>query len=522
MGRTTQSSSRASGPARPPFRSLGSDTVTAVLVLLACVFAVLFLLAGTLYLNSRTELQNAQGDVTRLEEQLTQVQEKAKSALARYKSIADLEAYKADLDAKVHAERALLPRFKSLVEMETHRAELTKTVEELRSTKAHMQEQVSAQEAAMARLKAEAEAVEDQLNMHSFGFYRPRYGFEDSERYMHQLADVRDRQKVMVKSEAATQCPTEWTVDGSAAKGRKMIKEHSQLMLRAFNGECDAAIGQVKYNNVNNIEARLNRSHEAINKTGASNKLWITQDYLKLKLEELYLVHEHREKVQEERDEQRRIREQMREEERAQREIENAKKQAEAEEANKGRALERAKRELSEAEAEGKQVDRLQGIVDRLEAELKDALERKAKAIARAQLTRSGHIYVLSNIGSFGEGVYKIGMTRRLDPLERVYELGDASVPFRYDVHAMIYSEDAPALENKLHDYFKSRRVNMANPRREFFRVSLNEIQLAVQANFGTVTFVTVPEAEEYRKTISMIEALGIAKEAPSIEFAEI
>ncbi len=494
--------------------------MTALLVVLTCIFGFLFFLAGTLYLNSRTELQNAERDTTRLEEELKQVQEKASSALARYKGIADLEAYKADLDAKVHAERALLPKFKSLVEMENHRSELTKTVEDLRRTEAHIHEEASAQEMTLARLKTQAEAVEDQLNMQSFGFYRPRYGFENSERYMHQLTDVRDRQKVMVKSDLATECPTEWTVEGSAAKGRKMIKEHSQLMLRAFNGECDAAIGQVKYNNVNNLETRITRSFELINKTGASNKLWITQDYLKLKLEELYLVHEHREKVQEEREEQHRIKEQMREEERALREIENAKKQAETDEANKGKALAKAKQEL--AEANGKQVDRLQAIVDRLEAELKDALDRKAKAIARAQLTRSGHIYVLSNLGSFGKDVYKIGMTRRLEPLERVYELGDASVPFRYDVHAMIYSENAPALETTLHNSFKAKRVNMANPRREFFRVTLQEIQNAVEAHFGVVTFVTVPEAEEYRKTLSMIEANGSEKEAESIEFAEI
>jgi hypothetical protein len=239
-----------------------------------------------------------------------------------------------------------------------------------------------------------------------------------------------------------------------------------------------------------------------------------------LKLEELYLVHEHREKVQAEREEQHRIKEQMREEERALREIENAKKQAELDEASKGKALETAKLQL--ADAEGHQVGRLQAIVDRLEAELKDALERKAKAIARAQLTRSGHIYVLSNIGSFGEGVYKIGMTRRLDPLERVRELGDASVPFGYDVHAIIYSEDAPALENKLHAHFRSKRVNMANARREFFKATLEEIRQAVEAHFGIVTFVTVPEAEEYRKTVSMIEALGLAKEPQSIEFAEV
>ena len=139
----------------------------------------------------------------------------------------------------------------------------------------------------------------------------------------------------------------------------------------------------------------------------------------------------------------------------------------------------------------------------RLETELKEALDRKAKAIARAQLTKSGHVYVLSNVGSFGEGVYKIGMTRRLDPLERVDELGDASVPFPFDVHAIIFSADAPGLENKLHRVFAERRVNLVNARKEYFRVTLDEIRVEVEKLHRLVTFVLVPPAEEFRKTLA-------------------
>jgi hypothetical protein len=208
--------------------------------------------------------------------------------------------------------------------------------------------------------------------------------------------------------------------------------------------------------------------------------------------------------VQAEREEQRRIKQQMREEEKAQREIDKAKKEAEKDELSRREAVERARKEL--AQARGDQTDRLQALVDRLENELKEAIERKAKAISRAQLTRSGHVYVLSNIGSFGEGVYKIGMTRRFEPLERVKELGDASVPFQYDVHAIIYSEDAPSLEHALHQRFDSRRVNLANTRREFFRVSLDEVRSAVKDHYGEVTFRLTPEAEEYRRTVAMRE----------------
>ena len=113
-------------------------------------------------------------------------------------------------------------------------------------------------------------------------------------------------------------------------------------------------------------------------------------------------------------------------------------------------------------------------------------------------------MYILSNVGAFGDGVYKIGMTRRLEPLERVKELGGAPVPFPFDVHAMIYGEDAPALECKLHQHFASRRINLVNLRREFFRVSLDEIRAAVAHHFGHVTFVTVPQAAEYRQTLAL------------------
>jgi hypothetical protein len=482
---------------RSAFLSGGTIMLTALFALLAFIFAVLFGLAVALIFHTRGEVQAAKQETARVEQQ-------AQVDLARYKGIADLEKYKADLETKLNSWRSILPKFQSLGEMEQHRAQLANTIAQYSQASTQWQERITWQESALAQLVAQTQAVEETLEMQSFGFYRPKYDFEDSERYSRQLTIVRDQQKALVKSEKATHCPQQWTVDGSAAKGRKMVNEQAKLMLRAFNGECDAAIAKVKYDNVSKLETRINRSFEAINKLGESKQLWLTREYLNAKLQELYLVHEHREKVQQEREEQRRIMEQMREEEKALREIEKAKRDAEQEETVRTKALEKARQEL--VASEGKQTDRLKAIVDKLEAELKEALERKAKAIARAQLTRSGHVYVLSNIGAFGEGVYKIGMTRRFEPLERVKELGDASVPFPYDVHAMIYCEDAPTLENALHNHFASRRLNLANMRREFFRVTLDEVHEAVTVKFGEVTFRTHPEAEEYRRSNSIRE----------------
>ena len=187
------------------------------------------------------------------------------------------------------------------------------------------------------------------------------------------------------------------------------------------------------------------------------------------------------------------------------------KREARRKEDAKQRALEEARQQM--AEEHGKHNEKLAALVAKLELELKDAIDRKAKAIARAQLTKSGHVYVLSNIGTMGEGVFKIGMTRRFEPLERVKELGDASVPFPFDVHAIIYCEDAPALENALHKKFEARRVNLVNLRREYFHVTLQEIQDAVADIHGLVTFRLEAEAEQYRTTVAMRKtvAAGVA-----------
>lgn len=378
---------------------------------------------------------------------------------------------------------------------------------QLQQQAAALQQQVSGYQQRIEALQRELLAIEETSEFQSFGFYQAHYGFDLSEKYTQQLKINRDQQKALIKNGQATYCGREWAVDGSLQKGKEAVKQHSKLMLRAFNGECDAAIAKTKYNNVTRLEKRVEKSCEAINKLGHAKLIYITRPYYDLKLAELRLVHEHREKVQEEKEEQQRIKEQMREEMKAQKEIEKATANAEKEEALHQKALDKARKEL--AESTDKQHEKLEALVTKLERELSEAIDRKAKAIARAQLTKSGHVYVLSNIGSFGESFYKIGMTRRFEPLDRVHELGGASVPFRFDVHAMIYSENATALEHKLHKEFAEKRVNRVNHRREYFRVSLNEIRQAVAKHHGIVTFVTEPIAEEYRKTLAMEQEFG-------------
>jgi hypothetical protein len=229
----------------------------------------------------------------------------------------------------------------------------------------------------------------------------------------------------------------------------------------------------------------------------------VTPGYLEARLTELRLAHEYQEKRYAEREGQRKIREQIREEEKAQRDFEKAREEAEKEEARYQKALEKARQEADAAT--GAHLSKLTEQIASFEAKLDQARKVKDRAIARAQLTKSGFVYVISNIGSFGEKVFKIGMTRRMEPMERVQELGDASVPFPFDLHAMLYSDNAPELEGGLHELFENRRVNMVNARKEFYRdVELSEIEEFVRKRGLSAQFVTLPEAKEYRETLSI------------------
>lgn len=357
----------------------------------------------------------------------------------------------------------------------------------------------------LVTLRTEVRGLDEEATLQSFGFYTPHYAFPEASRYQQELDSTRSVQSRMISDKTAAICDTQWQVGGSAREGQKMVGQYLRLMLRAFNGESDAAIAKVKYNNVLVMENRIRKAAEAINKLGGVMQCRLEPRYVALKLQELYLVHEYQEKVFAEKEEQRRIREQMREEEIALREFEKAQREAEKEEQRFAEALERARAEVEGAA--GAKQEKLRLKIEELERRLTEAHDRKERAVARAQMTRSGHVYVISNIGSFGEHVYKIGMTRRLDPMDRIRELGDASVPFQFDVHAIIYADDAPALENLLHRRFGGRRINRVNERKEFFRVSIDEIADAVRENHGEIELTRLAEAEEFRKTIALLQA---------------
>ena len=365
------------------------------------------------------------------------------------------------------------------------------------------------------KLIREISLLDDQVEDLSYGLYEPHFSFDTSERYKIEIQNVRTRQKEMVRSKNAATCSQEWVVAGSKSEGTKMTNRTIKLMLRAFNNECDAAVLKVSWNNVQKMRERVTKAYEAINKLGDPVAIKINPAFLEMKLKEISLAHEYQEKLQAEKEEQRRIREQMREEEKVRREIEKAMQDAIKEEQAYNKALELARHEMESAH--GERLEKLKTQMSLLEEKLKEAEEKGRRAQSMAERTKSGHVYVISNIGSFGKDVYKIGLTRRLEPEVRVKELGDASVPFAFDIHAMMYSEDAPALENEFHKHFSSKQVNRVNPRKEFFGVSLYEIEKYAAANGLKTEFTKIAEAKEYRETMSILSANNKEQQAKEL-----
>lgn len=275
-----------------------------------------------------------------------------------------------------------------------------------------------------------------------------------------------------------------------------------RFVIDAFNGRVDGILSRTRNDNFGTLAQEIRDAFALVNINGeAFRNARVLETYLDARLAELKWAVAAQELRLREREEQRRIQEQIREEEKARREAERAMKEAEKEEGLLQKALEKARAEVESASADERA--RFQQRVDELNQKLAEAEAKNQRAKSMAQQTRAGNVYVISNVGSFGEDVLKIGMTRRLDPMDRIYELGDASVPFDFDVHAMITTDDAPTLERELHSAFDSKRVNRVNLRKEFFRVGVHELRDFVASRGLTASFTMAAEAREYRETLA-------------------
>lgn len=344
--------------------------------------------------------------------------------------------------------------------------------------------------------------LDEEILLESFALYKPKYSFLASNDYKNKLDFIRNNQKQLIKHGHAVEANENWTVNNSKVEGRKMVNDMKKLLLRSFNNECDYCVDNVKFNNIEASENRIEKSYEALNKLGRIMDARITDNYKKLKYEEFYLAFEYQQKKQDEKEEQKKAREELREQQKLEQEIRQAREKI---------AKEKKHFHLAIKELESKLVDSKNEIErENIEQKLNEVmnqyaeLEKEEKVVDyREQNAKAGYVYIISNLGAFGNNVYKIGMTRRLEPMDRIDELSDASVPFSFDVHALIFSENAPDLESKLHEHFYNNRINKINSRKEFFSADIHEIETVVKKNYDKVVdILKEAPAEQYRESL--------------------
>lgn len=453
--------------------------------------------------------------VKRLSEALSKEKEKVTLATTRIKEYEEKYSQVFDIEAECAIVKSALEVEKAEIESKTKQKldELESQKEQLIRERTSIEDQIANLRIDYKSKKNTYDALSKQIAIFSedvelieLGFYEPKFDFDASETFKEEIKKCKERQKALLRehsSSGAIYCYRDWTVDGSRTEGKKMTYKGIRLTARAFNNECEAAIANCTWKNVSKMEERIRKAFSAINKLNESNAISITERYLKEKIQELQLTYEYHEKKQREKEEQAEIKAQMREEARVEAEIKKAEADAIKEEKRYQKALDAARQELEKA-SDGMKSE-LEAKIAQLQSDLSEAEQKHQRAQSMAAQTKRGHVYIISNIGSFGEEVYKIGMTRRLEPMDRVKELGDASVPFTFDVHAMIHTDDAPTLEKSLHDQFDNRRLNMVNRRKEFFNVSLSEIKRVVHEFTGdSVEFVETAVAKDYFETQSM------------------
>ncbi len=314
-----------------------------------------------------------------------------------------------------------------------------------------------------------------------------------------ELRTARELTKAMIRNNTAATCDYVETNRRETAVN---------FVIDAFNGKVDTILSRVKSDNAGTLMQEVNDAFTLVNYNGkAFRDARITEAYLQARLNELRwasVVHQLR---LEEREEQRRIKEQLREEEKARRDYERAIKEAAKQEDMLRKAMEKAKQQMEKATDEQRVKYEMQ--LQELSERLKEAEERNKRALSMAQQTKRGHVYIISNVGSFGENIYKIGLTRRLDPIDRIRELGDSSVPFEFDVHALIFSEDAPSLESQLHKHFLFMQMNKVNHRKEFFRADITHIRQEVEDLGLEAEWTMTAKAREYYETLAIEKAFA-------------
>jgi len=497
------------------------------------ISVILLLLSIFLFIERSKKLKKRKNEIEYMKKQI--------DALSRWKTILDAEAKAAEIIADAETKAAAMTaeatsKYTSEIQNIDSQKSLAMQESEAMKVKANNTLFIATKEAdriirnaedeakkiagdaytAMnkaAEFEQTAKAMKNIIEGYGNQYLKPVYSLLDdlAEDYAHtepgdKLKAVRQYTQMLIKTKDAATCNYVETIRKETA---------INFVLDAFNGKVDSILSKVKKDNFGTLERKIFDAFRVVNHNGTPFKnAAITQRYLDARLAELKWAVVVNELKWQEQEEQRRIREQIRAEEKARREYEKAMRDAQKEEEVNQKAMAKVRAEMEKANVD--QHDKYEEKLLELEAKLKEAEEKNQRALSMAQQTKSGNVYIISNIGSFGENVYKIGLTRRLEPLDRVKELGDASVPFSFDVHAMIYSENAPKLETQLHRTFIEMQMNKVNPRKEFFRVTLADIKTEIEKLGLQTKWTMVAEATEYR------ESLAIEKEITSDETKHI
>lgn len=350
-------------------------------------------------------------------------------------------------------------------------------------------------------MKAEVNDLDSDSEMSEYGLYNPHYEFENSWQYKDSLKKLRHWQRNAVRNKTAVTYENDWTINGSRTLGRRDTRYNIKAILRGFNDECTYAIKKVRYSNYKRIEKRIRKSFEQYNKIYSIKNISITYQYLDSKLKELKLAFEYKCKKEDEREELREERQKKHEQKELVKETKKKLKPIHKDITQYTNAINELKTKINSTNDN-------QGLINeisKLKEQIKDKTNKAHQLNHNVYNAQAGYVYIISNIGSFGKNIFKIGVTRRIDPNKRIQELSSASVPFKFDVHAFIFSTHAFDLETALHHHFHKQRVNLVNNHKEFFRISLADIKNELKKYKNvTVDFNEYPEADEYRQTVKV------------------
>ncbi|MEU4743059.1 DUF4041 domain-containing protein [Actinosynnema sp. NPDC023658] len=421
--------------------------------------------------------------ITELEQVVAGLQAQLGQANGHLAAIGGLEH--AEVRAQVELMRAETARIgqSHVLERQRHQSELA-------AARAAVHAQLDEVRRQVAQAHRELVPITDELVFQQAGVFRYHHPLENAEAYEARLAQVNTAMKQMIKDRQAVEADSNFTFNGSRVEGARMVNDWCKVMLRAYNAEAENCLRVMKAGSVQTAKTRLDRTAEAIGKLGRMLNIRIARRYQDLRRQELELTADYLRKKQEEKEAERAARARLREEAKAQAEFRREIEKLDKERNHLVNVRQALLDKGDEAAARKIQVE-----LDDVDAGLQGLRDREANI-------RAGYVYVISNVGALGANMVKIGLTRRLKPEERVLELGDASVPFRYDTHIIFFSHDAVTLESALHRELSDRRVNKVNTRREFFHATPGEVLELLKKHAGEVLeYVVEPEALEYRQS---------------------